>query len=221
MLKVGIILLGAGAAALYFQGFVEDKLTVSECLNVTLLTKADEAIKEAGVYMCDFMCPCNYDPGLLLLYSPTGRRMIKGSALNIENCQPCENYAAYTPTDKALVDFALSAAGMSLAECQGYSASDFVDQNFSSDQRMLFPLLAWVEETFDCSGLCTASNMYVFSDVNNALESLPTEACVLPLHDWVSEKFPIFGGVGIAIGAFMLILAVVTCCLCCHPNRRK
>lgn len=216
MLKVGVILLAAGAVTLYYQGYVEDKLTVSECLNVTLLAKADEAIKEGSTYLCDFLCPCNYEPGLLLLYSPTGRRMIKGSALNIEECQPCENYATYTPTDKATVDIALTATGMTLAECMSYSSSDFVDQYFSSDQRMLFPLLAWVEETFDCSGLCTPADMYVFSDVNNALDNLPTEPCVEPLHDWVGEKFPIFGGVGVAIGSFMLLLAVITCCLCCH-----
>ena len=216
MLKLGVILLAAGIVTLYFQSFVQEKLTKDECLNVTLLAKADEAIKEGSVYMCDFLCPCNYEVGLLALYTPTGRRMIKGSALNIEDCQPCENYAAYTAADKITVSMGLAAAGMTLAECQSYSSSDFVDQYFSSDQRMLFPLLSWVEETFDCSGLCTPAGMYVFSDVNNALEHLPTEACVEPLHDWVGEKFPIFGGVGVAIGAFMLLLAVVTCCLCCH-----
>ena len=220
MLKTGIILLGAGAATLYFQGYIEDKLTVSECLNVSLFKKGDEAIKEGAVYMCDFLCPCDYEAALLAIYTPMGKRMIKGSALNIEDCQPCENYAAYSATDKALVNLALAASGMTLAECQSYSSSDFVDQYFSSDQRMLFPLLEWIEESFDCSGLCTATGMYVFSDVNNAVTDFPSEACVEPLHDWVGEKFPIFGGVGVAVGSFMLILAVVTCCLCCHPRKK-
>ena len=219
MLKVGIILVAAGAAALYFKGYLEDKLTVQECLNITLLKKGDEAVIEASAYMCNFICPCDYSAQFLAEYTLQGRILVKGSALNIEQCHPCEGYATYTVAQQAAVTVVLTAAGMTLAQCQSYDSNTFLDQYFTSDQRMLFPLLTWVEETFHCAGLCTATSMYMFSDINNAVPTIPNEACVQPLHDWVGEKFPIFGGIGVGFGGFMLIIAIATCCLCCHPKR--
>lgn len=209
------MLAAAGAGTFYFQGYLDDHLTRNSCRTVDLLEQGDDAMQTGAEFMCSYFCPCDFDPQLQTLVAPYGRQLIKGSASEMENCIPCEGLADLTPAQTNKINSYLAQYGHNLMTCRSMSNDDFLDLMFSGRAQQLFPLLSWLEKRFDCAGLCTATWVYSFSDVNNAVPQLPTKPCFGDLVDWVDEKGPIFGGIGVAFGGFLLIVSVFSFALCC------
>ena len=211
---MGMCLMAAGAGALYFQGYLNDHLTRNSCRSVELLQEGDDATQTASSLMCSYLCPCNFDPELQILYAPYGRTLIKGSATEIEQCIPCEGLTNLNPADVLVVNAYLLPYGLNLETCRSMSNDSFKSKFFTNRGQMVFPLLSWLEDTMTCSGMCTGTYIYTFSNVNNGNPNLPAEPCYAPFNDWVDKKFPVFGGLGVAFGALAMVVALLACLQC-------
>jgi len=69
--------------------------------------------------------------------------------------------------------------------------------------------------------MCTSVPLYCFSDVENGAKTLPTEPCFGAFLDWVEEKSPIYGGVGLGLDGWLLVFSVFSALLCCLRVMRK
>ena len=219
---MGMILMASGAGALYFQGYLNDQLTRNSCDTVEVFQEAENASQLGSSLICTYLCPCSFDASLQALYVPYNRAFFAGSASGIQDCIPCEGLSATSltrPELQSVNDF-LSPYGLNLETCLALSHDDFMDRFFTRKGRLARPLLTWMEATMDCSGMCTASYIYSFSDVNNGDPDLPTKPCYMKLNDWVDDKLPVFGGLGVSFGAVLMLVAVLTVLFCCHPNRQ-
>ena len=214
-LWIGLMLAAAGAGALYFQRYLDDNLTRNECLKAELFEQGDEAMQTGAALMCTYLCPCDFDSQLQALVAPFGRKLIKGSASQIEECKPCEGLTNLSPDETNAINVYLASYGLNLATCKSLTNSQFVDLMFSKRAQQVFPLLSWLEGVFNCAGLCTSTWMYSFSDVNNAVPALPTKPCYKEFVDWIDHESPIFGGIGLAFGGFLLVITGFAASLCC------
>jgi len=74
-----------------------------------------------------------------------------------------------------------------------------------------FDFLEWMEDSLDCSGMCTDIGYYMFTDINHGK---PDDDCLSALRDWLKEKFLIFGLVGLLLGMFFIAVTFMACNLC-------
>jgi len=218
---MGMILMASGAGALYFQGYMNDQLTRNSCNTVDIFQEAETASQFGSSVICTYLCPCSFDASLQALYVPYNRTFISGSASGIQDCIPCEGMSSISLTQPQLqtVNDFLSPYGLNLETCLALSHSDFMDRFFTKKGKLARPFLTWMEATMDCAGMCSASYIYSFTDVNNGDPDLPTRPCYSKFNDWVDDKFPVFGGLGVSFGAVLMLAAVLTLGLCFHPNR--
>ena len=219
---MGLILMASGAGALYFQGYMNDHLTRNSCYTADIFQESEDASQLGSSLICTYLCPCDFDDTLQALYLPYNRTFVKGSASGIQDCIPCEGLSAASLNiaQTTAVNAFLAPYGLNLETCLAMSHGDFMDRFFTSNGRLARPFLTWMEATMTCSGMCTASFIYSFSDVNNGDPSMPTRPCYAPLNDWVDDKFPVFGGLGVSFGAVLMVIAMLTVCLCFHPSRQ-
>lgn len=79
---------------------------------------------------------------------------------------------------------------------------------------------AWmaVEIGLNCSGICTKSPWFLFSNVNIGV---PQKSCAMALADVISKFGKKVGQVLIGFSIFMLVNAIAICCLCLHPEKEK
>ena len=75
-----------------------------------------------------------------------------------------------------------------------------------------------MEETFDCTGMCTlpVPDIYLFSDINAGIPSGNT--CKQEFVNFVEDYGKIVSGVGIGVGFYLFINAVLSCFLCCRKS---
>jgi len=205
---VGTVLLVFGAGMLYGRTKVDDILQDEEdCRDSEMFEDADKAIITSAALICTNVCPCDMDEELKDRYFVEYNRVIlDGNAEAITNCEPCS-------TLDALPEEVLESE-----ECQTLTSENFIDTYFSEDEQDAFEIAEWVEDEFDCAGICTPVNFYVFSDVNRGI---PTDSCMEEVRDWAKEVLEIYGSLSVALGAWLWVNCVMTYCLCCHPDRRK
>ena len=91
-------------------------------------------------------------------------------------------------------------------DCPNYSSSSNVD------------VMKYLEENYNCAGVCTTSTYYVFSDVNRGM---PTDECAQKLMDTLLTYSKQIGAVTIVIAIALLLVMVFSCCLCCHPQKKN
>lgn len=218
-----MVLAAAGAGTLYFQGYLQDHLTRNSCRTADLLLAGDDAAQTASTLICTYLCPCDFSPDVAARLALYDRKLIKGSADGIEDCIPCEGLGSRTMSsqEKDEINAFLAKYDLNIPTCLSLSTSQFHDRFFSSKQQAQFPLLSWLESAFTCAGLCTAVPLYCFSEVNTQAAELPTEPCFGALLDWVEEKSPIYGGVGLGLGGLLLVVSVFPAMLCCLRIARK
>lgn len=220
---IGLVRAAAGAGTLYFQAYLQDHLTRNSCSTTELLQAGDDAEQTASTLLCTYLCPCDYTADVQKLISPYGYKLIKGSAASIRDCIPCEGLddRLLSPDKKNEINAFLSQYDLNLSVCLSLSTSQFLDLFFTNKQQQVFPLLSWLQDSFSCAGLCTSVPIYCFSDVNNGASTLPTEPCFGAFLDWVDEKSPIYGGVGLGLGGLLLVFSVFSTLLCCLRVIRK
>jgi hypothetical protein len=201
-LLIGLATVGIGAVLLYGREQVGEILkTEKDCAESTEFKHANSAVQAGDDIMCTDDCPCQMDPDLVVSYSQLGVDVVLGSAENVETCDPCSTM----PTSSS-----------SSVDCQ--SSDELVDKYFSNDEQGYFSLLEWLENKFDCSGICYPATFYLFSDVNNGL---PEDSCMDSLKTWLKEQLLLYGLITLTCGLVLLLAAVLALCMCCHPFSRK
>ena len=75
--------------------------------------------------------------------------------------------------------------------------------------------MEWVENNFDCSGICTEVNYYMFSDINRGLPKVNCETKIYNAGVKYSQGIAIFC---IVIAAFLLNCFIFTIILCCQKK---
>ena len=78
--------------------------------------------------------------------------------------------------------------------------------------------MAALENTLNCAGICSKSDIYLFTDVNNGA---PIDSCGLALNKFLHKYAKRIGLVSMIIFAVLFINIILSCCLCCHPERKK
>lgn len=102
----------------------------------------------------------------------------------------------------------ISGGPVKVQDCPNYNYSNNNDVN----------VMKYLEEKFDCAGVCTTSTYYVFSDLNRGQ---PTDECSQKLMDTLLKYSKQIGAVTIVIAVVLLLIMVFSCCLCCHPNKKS
>ncbi|CAG9322683.1 unnamed protein product [Blepharisma stoltei] len=78
---------------------------------------------------------------------------------------------------------------------------DIFEDTYLGDYSDYLPFLKWMEKKFDCSGLCTAANLYLFSDINRGV---PDGSCRQEIYDWIQDNFLTYGIIALAFGLFQV-----------------
>lgn len=197
LIGVGLAVLGAGL--LYGREKVGDILkTEEDCADSSEFKDANNAVEDADSLICTDECPCDMDADLAQQYLLAGVVVTLGSADTIENCDPCSTFGSVNDND-----------------CE--SSDEIVDRYFSNDEQGYFTLLKWMEEKFDCSGICYPGTFYLFSDVNNGK---PDESCMDSVKDWLEEQLLLYGTITLLSGLALLFAVVLAYCMTCNPFYR-
>lgn len=205
---IGTILIVFGSILLYGRTMVDDVLLdEDDCRDSDMFEDADLAVIKASELICTEACPCDMDSDLRQTYiDDYNRRIVVGSALDIRECEPC-SLDGVLPDEIVESDL-----------CQTATSEQFIDQYFTSDEQDYFDLAEWVEDSFDCAGICTEVNFFVFSDIN---DGPPTENCMDSLRDWALEVMLTYGALSVSLGVWMYVNVIFSYCLCCHPKLKQ
>ena len=200
---LGILLIAFGAGAIYARALANQYLgSQSDCIKK--FSSADQSVTKAEGNLCTINCPC-------LATSPYAQSKCVNpiyctlGAKSILECNPCLSINI-TGTTAIQVNEILIWVKSNLnldvtAQSCSISTTQFKDNYFSSTKQYL-SLLTWIENSFDCSGLCTQQQFYLFSDINRGQ---PKNGRLPQLHDWVENNFLIYGIVGIIVGVFIVL----------------
>jgi hypothetical protein len=205
---IGTVLIVFGSILLYGRTKVDDVLLdEDDCRDSDLFEDADLAVVKASQLICTEVCPCDIDSDLRQTYiEDFNRRTVVGSALEIRECEPCS------------IDGVLPDEIVESDQCQTITSEEFIEHYFSSDEQDYFDLAEWVENKFDCAGICTGVNFYVFSDIN---DGPPTESCMDSLRDWAIEVMLTYGALSVSLGVWMYVNVILSYCICCHPKLKQ
>lgn len=223
---IGILLIAFGAVLIYSRNISDDYLSSeSECLDN--YEDAEAACEYSEQILCKVYCPCEADNEYVLsLAEESQNKSINEvyyvysdqGAENILDCDPCYELEK---TDDPFIAANITAwikeylgEDATKDQCK-VTTDDIKDKYFDEDMRKYLPLLKWVEESFDCSGMCTAREIYLFSDVDNGE---PDGSCRKELNDWVQETFLAFGVVSIIFGIYIVFVTFFSCCFFRHAG---
>jgi hypothetical protein len=201
---IATILIAFGSILLYGRTMVDEVLLEEDgCRDSDLFDIADFAVVKASQLICTEICPCDIDSDLRKTYlEEYDRRTVLGSALEIRQCELC-SYENVLPDEILESD-----------ECQIFTSQTWIELYFSDDEQDYFDLAEWVENSFECAGICTGVNFYVFSDINNGP---PTESCMDSLRSWAFEVMLTYGALSVSLGVWMYVNVIFSYCICCHP----
>ncbi|KAL4481430.1 hypothetical protein ABPG72_010583 [Tetrahymena utriculariae] len=111
-----------------------------------------------------------------------------------------------------LVPFMSDNGAVKVQDCADYE-NEFTDSNVKDQANWLRSL----EESFECTGMCTKqSNIYYFSDINNGIPD--SETCKEKFQDFIKSYGRIAYIVGLIVGSYLLINAILAFCLCCRKK---
>jgi Tetraspanin family len=82
-----------------------------------------------------------------------------------------------------------------------------------------FAAMELIEREFKCAGLCEKSEYYLFTDINAGGNDL--KGCAGKIQKYFLDYGKRIGAVAIVIGAFLGIVLIMSCCLCCHPQKKQ
>lgn len=226
---IGLFLIGIGAAAIYSRGVIDDYLS-SETKCAENYKSVENAYEYAEDIMCKLYCPCKakneYIDSLAQSAADESQEnqyyvYTHQGAKTILDCDPCFEMEKTISEDtkNTIIEWIEQNLGIKVTEntCS-VTSSEFKDKYFTSSMRTYLPLIEWIEDQFDCSGLCIVRSVYLFSDVNNGE---PSGSCRKEFNDWVQKNFQIVGIVGIIFGTYILLTILFSCTLCCCQRKKK
>ncbi|EAS05417.1 tetraspanin family protein (macronuclear) [Tetrahymena thermophila SB210] len=111
-----------------------------------------------------------------------------------------------------MVPFMQDNGSVKVQDCQDYKT---VFSN--SDVKNQANWLQSLEDSFDCTGMCKKpANIYFFSDINNGIPD--NDTCKEKFQDFVQSYGRVAYIVGLIVGAYLLINAILAFCLCCRKK---
>lgn len=211
---IGVLLITFGGVLIYIKTLSEDYLKdKTSC--ISKFEKADTASKIATEVFCTLYCPCSLDTTIVDVVVDG---LYKGSSDNVLVCNPCESIQTYTAdVQDQLIAWIKNELGytVTVTNC-GVTTDEYENAYFEGYTTYLL-LIQWMEEKFMCSGLCTAQELFMFSDVN---QGIPVGSCFQLVSDWVQKNFLNYGVISIILGIFQLSILFFAAILCCCPRRR-
>lgn len=212
---IGALLIIFGGVLIYVRNVSEDYLK-DQTSCIKHFPDADMISNQAAEVFCQLPCPCSLEQEKADELEL--ENFYKGSAINMLNCNPCESIQIYDASvQMELEDWILNRLGYTVNETDcAVTTSQFENRYFNESSNYI-TLVTWIEEKFECSGLCTYNKLLFFSDVNSAY---PNEACYGKVKGWAQKNFLNYGIVSIALGVYQLIILYFTFALCCCPKRK-
>ena len=197
---LGLIILLMGGFVLKIKTLSGEVLmSKSHCLKN--FKEAESLTSQASKVICSKYCPCEISENLN--YSQD----YQGSALRLQECNPCENIQLYQIDDQAdVVQWVQTSLGFNVTptEC-GITGQDFVDSYYSDQQTSYIEFVQWMEQEFKCSGMCVEQDKFLFSDVTSGK---PKGPCFQKLKVWATKSFLAFGILAIIFGTFEIAISV-------------
>ncbi|OMJ87516.1 hypothetical protein SteCoe_10771 [Stentor coeruleus] len=218
---ISIILIAFGAIIIYARKLSEDYFgNEADCHDQ--FEDADKGTEKVVEALCTLYCPCLATDTYTISYLGTLNEPYSFSdkgAKNVLDCDPCLAVPDVSVDQQdTIINWVKENLNLDISvdDCS-VSATEYKEKYFTSNMRKYFPLLKWVEESFDCSGLCIQRALFMFSDVNNGE---PKGSCMSELNDWAAENFLIYGIVSIILGSYMVLVMFMSCTICCC-NKKK
>ena len=232
-LVIGVLVVAIGVALILAKDFVDENLGDAEKCKEDY-KDIDEAVIKADDVFCKAECPCgmNDDTKDAYGYSANQEDIYFGSAKKVINCNPCEtfseadNKAKYDElneddrdevNDYLKENFQYDPETDTNCE-EKVNPDNYVDKYFTGGTKDYLDVLEWIEDEFKCSGFCTETTYYLFSDVN---KGKPEGTCFGEVNDWVQDNFTTYGAVAIAVGSYMVLVLFLSCGICCNSGERK
>jgi hypothetical protein len=212
-LITGSLMLIAGGLILYVRE-LSGQMLMSESTCLEHLATANNLTVIAGNVMCSLYCPCELSNSA---FSSSDLLLYQGSAASVLDCNPCENIQTYSQdTQTEIEDWVQTQLGYQINETAcAVTAAQFTDAYFPASTRKYVTFVAWMEENFGCSGVCTKENLFLFSDVTRT----PNGPCYHHLKYWAHESFQSYGAVAIVFGAFQTISSIVAIIMACKKKK--
>lgn len=82
-----------------------------------------------------------------------------------------------------------------------------------------FAAMELIEREFRCAGLCEKSDYFLFSDINAGGKEM--KGCADKIQKYFLDYGKRIGAVAIVVGVFLAIVLIMSCCLCCHPDKKE
>jgi hypothetical protein len=185
---------------IFAEEFISALGSQKQCISNQYLEEANDAVTTADSLLCSKDCECKGDDALRMRI---GSAYTFGSAKNIKDCDLCKTQR-----------------GILQSICEEIpAASDFIDQYFTSAQKRYFDFIKWLEQNFECAGVCVPAPKFLFTDVR---DGSPVGSCRGELRKWVNSNILRNSIYLLCAGIFLLsnvILVVVL--LFCTSNSKK
>lgn len=134
--------------------------------------------------MCTAFCPCNFDVTNTEIILHANQTYITGPATKIQNCDSCYNIEYVGETVEAiLLSWIYRFLKLELTVPTCSIPDDYYTDVYMKTYKQYIPLLKFLEERFDCSGICIPANTFLFSDIN---KGKPIGNCREKVWDWSS-----------------------------------
>lgn len=212
---IGILLLTFGGVLIYLRDMSSDYLKSSESCRKNFEKADDTSIMSSEIF-CKLYCPCDLDEKVAKELEI--ENFYKGSALNVDECNPCESIQTYEPTVQAeliiWIDQVLNIK-VNVTDC-AITAEDFKSAYYGSKYEKYLPLIEWMENKFECSGMCTQQKVKFLNDVTD----IPDKACYKNIKTWAKSMFLNYGIVALVLGFYQLSIIYFEFALCLCPKRR-
>ena len=213
-LLIGLLLISFGSVILYVKRLAGE-LFLSEDTCLKNFNDAEQLSILAGNVMCSLYCPCNIQNSL---QNSLSLEYSQGSAISTLDCNPCENIQKYdAATQENITEWINSTLGFTVENIScAIPANQFTHAYFPSKNKKYIPLLTWLEENLQCSGLCTKQNIMLFSNINN----VPTNTCYHSIKYWASENLLTYGIIILLFGFYEILISILAFTLACCTKKR-
>ena len=86
------------------------------------------------------------------------------------------------------------------------------------DQQKWFKFLEYIEDKWECAGLCKSPKFYVFSDIN---KGKPKAGCLPEVEEWFWDLLDNMYIILIIIVIVLILAIMFSFTLCCCPKEEK
>ena len=210
---IGLIILLIGGFVLKIKTLSGEVLmTKSHCLKN--FKEAESLTSKAANVICSKYCPCEMSENFNYYED------YEGSALKLQQCNPCENIQLYQTDDQAdVIEWVQTSLSLNVTptEC-GITGKDFIDKYYSDQQTRYIEFIQWMEQEFECSGMCNQQEVFLFSDVTGGK---PNGPCYHKLRVWARKSFLSFAILALIFGIFQVAISAAGAYYICLLRKKR